>query len=496
MPDSARDEKTFRPERERELVVLMGIPLDNLSMDETVDRLEEFVESGRPHYVATANVNFVVAAHRDEEFMEVVRMADLITADGMPLIWASSKLGLPLKERVTGSDLVPRLIELAARRNWGIFFLGGAPGVGEEAARRLHESYPDLRIGHYSPEFTPLLEMDQETVFREVQSFRPQFLFVSLGAGKAEKWLRMNSAQIGVPVAIGVGATIDFLAGRVSRAPEWMKKTGLEWFYRFLQEPRRMFGRYFRDFWAFARLYRAERRSFLERQKTADSTRSEMRMQEDGSGKICIVDGRFDSMTADGIAHNAEGELEKGNGVALDLSGVTFMDSRGLGVLVALEKMARKNNVPFAIGAASEDAMRVIRLGRLEDFLPLHESMAAARKLVMAGREDSLLELGREGEATRVRLLGRLDADSFQAMKKKLLGAVDEAERGVHRVELDLSHVDFMDSTGLTAIILMHKACVQHGIELDIVALSEPVARLFALTKMEAYLNLTGAKAS
>ena len=219
-PESSRDL--------RDLVLILGIPFDNVSMDQLVAMIDGFVASGQPHLLATANVNFVAKALHDPEFLQVVQMADVITADGMPILWAGRLLGCPLQERVTGSDLVPRMAKEAADKGYRILLLGGAPGVGDAAVAKLQAQYPGLDIYAYSPPFDPLLEMNSEQIIQRVREIDPDLFFDSFAAGKSEKWLAMNLQDLDVPLCAGVRATIDFLAGRVSRAPVWMQRSGLE----------------------------------------------------------------------------------------------------------------------------------------------------------------------------------------------------------------------------------------------------------------------------
>src|SRR5262249_32142031 len=177
----------------------------------------------------------------------------LVLCDGTPLVWASRLLGQPLPERVAGADLVPELIRLSARRKHRLFFLGATEDSAVQAVANVHARYPHLEIAHYSPPFRPLHEMDHAEILKRIRAAEPDVLLVAFGCPKAEKWIAMHYRDLGVPVAIGVGATIDFLAGRVKRAPVWMQRSGLEWVFRLIQEPRRLCGRYAKDLWVFGR---------------------------------------------------------------------------------------------------------------------------------------------------------------------------------------------------------------------------------------------------
>src|SRR5207302_4204645 len=234
-------------------IALLGVPFDNVTMTEAVERIEQMVATRQPHYVVTANVDFLVQALRDVELHRILLDAHLALCDGTPLVWASRLLGNPLPERVAGSDLAPLLIRLAAEKNYRLFLLGASPEANAQAVARLKAHHPALNlVGNYSPPFKPLLEMDHQEIKRRIHATRPDLLFVSFGCPKQEKWIAMHYRSLGVPVTIGVGATIDFLAGRVKRAPHWMQRTGTEWIFRVLQEPRRLFKRYVADLWHFS----------------------------------------------------------------------------------------------------------------------------------------------------------------------------------------------------------------------------------------------------
>ena len=240
-------------------VAILGIPFDNVTTNETIALIENMVASRQPHYLATANVDFLVQSLHDVELRRILLDAHLVLCDGTPLVWASRWLGNPLPERVAGSDLVPLLIQVAAKRKYRIFFLGGTPEATTRAVSNLQNKYPELLIaGHYSPPFGHLLEMNHDAITRRIRDAKPDLLFVSFGCPKQEKWISMHYRALGVPVSAGVGATIDFLAGTAARAPSWMRRSGSEWIFRLLQEPRRLFRRYVTDLWWFGRVITAQ----------------------------------------------------------------------------------------------------------------------------------------------------------------------------------------------------------------------------------------------
>lgn len=207
----------------------------------------------RPSMVVTPNADQVVNLERDAVLRAAYARADLVVPDGMPVVWASRLLGTPVKERVTGSDLMPRLCELAAEHQLGVLLVGGAPGVAERAAANLARRHPRLVIaGTLCP--PPGFERDaaqDAALVQAVRDAQADLVFVCLGSPKQEAWICRHLPQFDKGVFLAVGAAIDFCAGTVRRAPPWMQRSGLEWLYRWSREPRRLTGRYARDLYFF-----------------------------------------------------------------------------------------------------------------------------------------------------------------------------------------------------------------------------------------------------
>jgi N-acetylglucosaminyldiphosphoundecaprenol N-acetyl-beta-D-mannosaminyltransferase len=230
-------------------VAVLGLPLANVTASEAVEQIEELILSGDTHQVATANLDFWLNSLRDVNLHRIIAGCSLVLPDGMPLVWISRLLGNPLKERVSGVDLVPQLAELSARKGYGIYLLGGRPGVAEQATKVLQEAYPGVNIvGHHAPPLADLERMDHGDTLERIRAARPDILLVAFGNPKQEKWIRMHARRLGVPVSIGIGGSMDILVGNVRRAPKWMQRSGLEWLGRTMQEPGRLLPRYARNF--------------------------------------------------------------------------------------------------------------------------------------------------------------------------------------------------------------------------------------------------------
>jgi N-acetylglucosaminyldiphosphoundecaprenol N-acetyl-beta-D-mannosaminyltransferase len=237
-----------------ERITLMGCQVDNLSMEETLGRIEHFIQSGRPHQHVVVNVDKLVKASRDPQLRQIINDCALINADGMPVVWASRLLGKPLKERVAGVDLFEALMRRAGEKGWRVFLLGAREEVVGKVAETYQRKYPKLVLAGYRNGYWKG-EAEELDVVRQVRDSRADLLFVAISSPKKEQFLGRYQAEMKIPFAMGVGGTFDVAIGRVKRAPVWMQKSGLEWFYRFLQEPRRMFRRYFIEDMAFIWLF-------------------------------------------------------------------------------------------------------------------------------------------------------------------------------------------------------------------------------------------------
>lgn len=230
-------------------IEMMGCSIDNLSMEETLNEIEGFISTGQPHQHVVVNVDKLVKARRDPELRRIINDCALINADGMPVVWASRLLGKPLKERVAGVDLFEALMKRSAEKGWRVFLLGAREEIVAGVKRLYEVKYPGLviagyRNGYWKPE-------QEASVVTEVLDARADILFVAISSPKKEQFLGRYQQQMRIPFAMGVGGTFDVAAGKVQRAPQWMQRSGLEWFYRFLQEPRRMYRRYFIEDMAF-----------------------------------------------------------------------------------------------------------------------------------------------------------------------------------------------------------------------------------------------------
>ncbi|MBN1658604.1 MAG: WecB/TagA/CpsF family glycosyltransferase [Anaerolineae bacterium] len=218
-----------------ESIDILGVRVDCATYDTLLACVDDFVAGGTPHQVVTLNPEMLVAAHDDPAFRQVLNSADLNVADGVGLLLAARLLGHTLPGRVTGSDGIYHLAAHAAQRGYRPFFLGAAPGVAEETARRLVAAYPGLQIaGTFAGSPAPA---DEPHILDRIHVAAPDLLLVAYGVPAEEEWIARNRTRLGVPVMIGLGGAFDFVAGVTRRAPAWMRRLGIEWLHRLLSQP-------------------------------------------------------------------------------------------------------------------------------------------------------------------------------------------------------------------------------------------------------------------
>ncbi len=241
--------------------------VDSLTFDEALTAVRSLVETGEGGSIFTPNVDHVIIAEDEPAFRRAYRRASLSLADGVPLVWASRLLRPPLPAKLSGSDMIVPLARLAATHGWGVYLLGGMPGAAAATAARLESQYRVRIVGIDDTRLTlDMQSIANRTAIARIRSARPALLFVALGAPKQELWIAGAGADLGPVVSMGVGASLDFIAGLSKRAPGWMSRMGLEWVHRLLQDPRRLWRRYLIRgprflgiMWRTARLPRARR---------------------------------------------------------------------------------------------------------------------------------------------------------------------------------------------------------------------------------------------
>jgi N-acetylglucosaminyldiphosphoundecaprenol N-acetyl-beta-D-mannosaminyltransferase len=363
--------------RDRSSVAVLGVPFDNVSMDEALALLEEKIKQNGFHQVATANVDFLMHAIRDKELQEILCSCDLVVPDGMPIVWAARMMGVRLKERVCGVDLVPRLAALSADRGYGMYLLGATDQSSWRAAESLKLSFPSLRIvGRYSPPHTSLAEMDHEAILSRIERAKPDILLVAMGNPKQEKWLAMHRNRLRVPLCMGIGGSLDFLAGTVSRAPLWMQKSGLECLHRVCQEPTRLTKRYLNDVAGLVR--------HLPPQLAVSATQprkpsaSAIQVHDVGSALVIVVRGDVTPQLLRQFDLHAWRASSDARHLILDLAQTAYLGPDSLGTLVHLMATMRKGAQQLWLADLPVHIERVLRTARLKDYFTITPSVTDA----------------------------------------------------------------------------------------------------------------------
>jgi N-acetylglucosaminyldiphosphoundecaprenol N-acetyl-beta-D-mannosaminyltransferase len=355
------------PAPQRSAVSIAGTPVDRVTRSEAVCRIDSFVRSNSFHQVATANTDFLVNSLEDAELANILRNADLVTADGMPVVWAAKLLGSSLPERVTGADIVPDIARLAAKQGYRLFLLGSQADTLERAAQNLCAIAPGLQIsGLLAPPFAAVEDLSTSDILSAIRAARPHILLVAFGNPKQEKWIYRNRVGLsGVPVCMGVGATFEFIAGSARRAPRWMQKCGLEWLHRLANDPKRLMSRYSRDFTHFTsevwREYRALRA--LANLPAAGTLKVEISEFEGGACLHLRASGSIQGTNIHLLKeHTARCAAACPRRLSLDLTEVTAADAEGAAQLLLLQAEMRGAGIDFHLTGISTNLAAVMRL--------------------------------------------------------------------------------------------------------------------------------------
>lgn len=463
-------------------VAMLGIPFDALTIEGTLDRMDAMIASREPHYIVTANVDFLTQAAHDVELRRILLDADLVLCDGTPLLWMSRWLGNRLPERVAGSDLAPQLIARAAEKGHRIFLLGAAEGVAAEAAAKLQAQHPTLQIaGYYSPPFASLLEMDHADIARRIREARADILLVSFGCPKQEKWVAMHYRSLGVPVAIGVGATIDFLAGRVKRAPNWMRHSGTEWIYRLIQEPKRLYKRYAGDLVHFL--------PAMARQALSLSTRREFRVPPAvrpirTPGWCCYDVGVQLNRRSFERDRELWARIEaREEHTVLDLSHVRRIDATGVAFLTRHKKTLAARGQHLVLLSPSPAVVKALATLQLSDYFSTARDRQQLIELTSSLSADPVHhDAVQRGLAWHGEVVA---ANIDQVWGSTLDHLQGFAEAGANVITIDLSRLRFIDSSGAALMLRTKKWARERKIELLFAQPQTNVRNVLRLTRLE-----------
>ena len=353
---------------DREVYGLFGVPVDAIDMANTLERITAAAVSRKPFLISTINLNFLLTSQTDEEFRESILRSNLCTADGMPILWIARLLGIPINTRIAGSDVFEALkARQHPARRLNVFLFGGARGVAAAACEKINAEHgPLFCTGWHDPGFVSVDEMSTDTILRTINSSNADFLVIALGAKKGQEWLLRNHDRVQIPVRAHLGATINFQAGTLTRAPGLMQKSGLEWLWRIMQEPKLWKGRYRHDGIALLRLLltRVIPLRALERWHRMGSRGQDLTVNssENHKGVVLSLNG---SATTDNLKVALpyfRRAAAAGTPVTIDLTDTRRIDARFFGLLLMLEKMLKRQHLNLTLSGVSPRIERVFRL--------------------------------------------------------------------------------------------------------------------------------------
>jgi len=359
----------------REVYGVLGVPLDVTDMAAVLEKTNSAVASRSIFFISTLNLNYLVTSQSDPGFRESLLLSDLCSADGMPVVWAARLLGVPIKDRIAGSDMFDAL--RLARRSvpLKVFLFGSGQGVAAAACEKINaEPGGVVCVGSYYPGFGSIDDMSADAIIDLINRSKADFLAVALGAKKGQAWLLKNYTRMQIPVRAHLGATIGFQAGAVKRAPRWMQRLGIEWFWRILEEPQ-LWRRYFSDGLVLARLlltrvlplmalrawhafrYRHEKGIFV------------IERAEDDKSVILSPQGLADAKNINVAVSSFRAAVTANKHVVINFAGTRLIDTRFLGLLVMLDKQLKGRGFRLTFTNIPPHIRRLFRLNGFEFLL-------------------------------------------------------------------------------------------------------------------------------
>jgi len=347
---------------------ILGLPFDALNLQQAQDSVISAIDNKQRCFLTTPNLNFLITAQDDAAFYQSVIDSDINIADGMPIIWLAKLLGLPIKERVAGSDLFAGLSKFKQREHKiSVFFFGGQAGIAEQASLQLNQNSEGmLCCGYHDPGFVSIDEMSTDAIIQKINLANPDFLVVALGAGKGQAWIQKNKQRLNAPVISHLGAVINFVAGHVERAPIFWQRMGLEWVWRIKQEPL-LWKRYFFDGLAFIKLILTKviplaiYDRYLRRSAAFDEPMKVV--IDDSITQIISLSGSLKSIELDEIKSVFNKALSSGDkDLILDFTKVTYIDAGFIGLLLLLQNSLHEQGAELVLQGVSIRCKRLLRL--------------------------------------------------------------------------------------------------------------------------------------
>ncbi|GGF62938.1 WecB/TagA/CpsF family glycosyltransferase [Alteromonas lipolytica] len=476
---------------------ILGIPIDNLTLEETTDAVFELIKqyplTQRPSFVATVNVDFLVNAHawlpgqlpRHPELLDILRNADIVTADGMPLVWLSKLLGRSLKQRVTGADLVPALCLRAAQENASVYLLGGREQIALQAADKLKSQYPGLTVAGVNSPFvtTEGVNIDNEAndqqIVDAINQARPDILFIGFGNPKQEIWFQRNKHKLNVPVSLGIGGTFEFIVGSVNRAPRWMQASGLEWIYRITQDPKRLIGRYLTGIAKLAIMTTPmllnSRPGARQHGNAAANEQANAALdildQDIAYPDICALSADHyhliclpEEITTDWVERNAifiTQMLNQQRPLLLDFTDAKYFEPGTEHLFLQMFRHSTNNHQQvYVSGLNNPQLIRQLKSFRVYDMFQFKVFSSFEKILFLIGdnQESNAVHYQSRAGIFHITITGTIYAQDTRPID---ISAISAASQG-RPLLLDISRVTDIDNRGLAQLVCLAKHCQQH----------------------------------
>jgi len=384
-------------EKTGETVALFGMPITNVNMTEAVARVEEYILSGRTHQIATANLDFARNSLRDPYLHRIICECSMVLPDGAPMLWASRMFSAPLRERVTGVDLIPELARLSEQKGYGIYLLGSSEVSSRAAAKILQDRFPGINlVGRFCPPVAPLHEMNHEELLRRIHEARPRIVLVGFGNPKQEIWIHRHKDRFPPSVVIGIGGSLDMIAGRLRRAPRWVRKLQLEWFFRMAQEPFRLLPRYAKDALALVKHLplglAANRMQPFERRQRGSAVDVRLGI------RIFATPGKIGGRAATLLVQEARAAVKAGETLVIDMTATLRIEAEGLGGLLEARRLMLDEGLWIWLTAMSNPVRRVLQFSAVADLFRVAMTPSAAIQATRAAHAGLRLALTETAE--------------------------------------------------------------------------------------------------
>jgi len=350
----------------------LGLPFDMGDMFDAVTQLDHSVESRERCFFSTPNLNFLISCQHDDAFRRTVIRSDLVVPDGMPIVWIARLLGIPLRERVSGSGIF-EILMARSDRLVSVYFFGGLDGVAKAACTKINTSSMGLRcVGFSSPGFGPIEEMSSDTNIDRINHSEADFLVVSLGARKGNLWIESNLSRLTVPIVSHLGAVVNFTAGSLIRAPLWVQKIGIEWLWRIKEEPK-LWRRYFNDgrLFLWLLLTRILPYAWMLRRLASDAVLEKSSVNVDKSHQSVIVNlsGTWTSHNLDDVRCLLKEAASDSADIRFEMAEVIYVDSAFIGLLILVFGYQQEIGKQFSICSVSASVRRIFKMNCAEYLL-------------------------------------------------------------------------------------------------------------------------------